>query len=211
MSRKEMKKRRQQKIQEIEQTAAEVFSEKGYNGATTNEIAERAGISKRSMYYYAGDKDNLYKSVIKNLTDVSMKLVEYKAAANHQAAHQKMDQYIWNIAQVSGLKNLHSIALRELLFSGEQISADILLTVRHGLKIVQEIIVEGNRNREYSEDVNPLVLGIMILSFFVYWNLIVPHLHKAGFFSESIEAIGEPISMDLVQEVQKIVAKALST
>lgn len=71
MARESMKKKRADKSNHIIEIATEVFSEKGYHGALTDEIAERAGISKRSMYYYIGDKDMLYEAVMKNLLDVS--------------------------------------------------------------------------------------------------------------------------------------------
>ena len=69
MARQLIKQKRSEKCEHILEIATEVFSEKGYSGALTDEIAERAGISKRSMYYYIGDKDMLYEAVIKNLLE----------------------------------------------------------------------------------------------------------------------------------------------
>ncbi len=48
-----------QMVEAIEQAAAEVFAELGYAGATTNKIAERAGVSVGSLYQYFPDKDSL--------------------------------------------------------------------------------------------------------------------------------------------------------
>ena len=50
MSRPTMKKKRQEKIQHIVDVATEVFAEKGYHGGLTDDIADRAEISKRSMF-----------------------------------------------------------------------------------------------------------------------------------------------------------------
>jgi TetR/AcrR family transcriptional regulator len=44
--------------------AVAVFAEKGLTGATTAEIAERAGIPKANLHYYYGTKQALYEAVL---------------------------------------------------------------------------------------------------------------------------------------------------
>jgi hypothetical protein len=71
VSRKDIKLRRKEKINHILATATKVFAEKGYAGASTNEIADMAGISKRTMYYYIGDKDTqLFQGSTINFTTI---------------------------------------------------------------------------------------------------------------------------------------------
>lgn len=43
--------------------ATREFAGKGYSGAGVNEIARRAGINKRMLYHYFGDKEGLYLAV----------------------------------------------------------------------------------------------------------------------------------------------------
>ena len=45
--------------------AEAVFAERGYAGATTREIAERAGIGKRMLFYYL-TKDAVYRAVLEH-------------------------------------------------------------------------------------------------------------------------------------------------
>jgi AcrR family transcriptional regulator len=49
--------RSQQRVDLILDVAAEIFAEVGYESATTNAIAERAGVSIGSLYRYFPDKD----------------------------------------------------------------------------------------------------------------------------------------------------------
>jgi len=44
--------------------AESVFAEAGFNGATTAEIARRAGIPKANLHYYFKTKDDLYQQVL---------------------------------------------------------------------------------------------------------------------------------------------------
>ena len=45
--------------------ALRVFTEKGFAGASTREIVEASGVTKPTLYYYFGSKDNLYRSLLK--------------------------------------------------------------------------------------------------------------------------------------------------
>jgi AcrR family transcriptional regulator len=51
-------------VEVILQAAAEVFEKLGYAGATTNKIAERAGVSVGSLYQYFADKDDLLRVLL---------------------------------------------------------------------------------------------------------------------------------------------------
>ena len=50
--------------EKIMMTAYEVFVEKGFAGARTQEIADRAGVNKAMLHYYFGNKENLYAETI---------------------------------------------------------------------------------------------------------------------------------------------------
>lgn len=53
-------------IQSILVAATAEFAEKGLGGARVDSIAERAGINKRMLYHYFGDKDGLFLAVLEN-------------------------------------------------------------------------------------------------------------------------------------------------
>ena len=75
-----MKERNPEKSKLAILTAAEdEFAQKGLFGARVDEIAKSANINKRMLYAYFGDKETLYKEVLKNvylkMEDVESKLV----------------------------------------------------------------------------------------------------------------------------------------
>lgn len=47
--------------------AEEVFAAHGYAGSTTREIAERANIGKRMLFYYYPTKDAVYRAVLERI------------------------------------------------------------------------------------------------------------------------------------------------
>lgn len=50
--------------------AQEVFATYGYQGATIDEVAERAGISKPNLHYYFKRKRDLYLAVLRRTLDI---------------------------------------------------------------------------------------------------------------------------------------------
>ncbi len=202
MSRKDVKNRRQEKMRHILKTATEVFAEKGYAGASTNEIAEVAGISKRSMYYYMGDKDTLYASVIQELLNEAYKLIDINITEK-LAPEEKLRHFIRTIAQIGSDRKLHSIVLRELLSGGEFLPNYVVEGLDKLFATFTGILEEG-REKSGFRDVNPFVACMMLFSFFVQWNLIIPYMSKVDLRTEDIAALGTGVSDQLIDEVHKM-------
>src|SRR5205085_192912 len=49
---------------QIVEIAAELFSQKGFRGTTTKEIAERAGVSEAIIFRHFATKDDLYAAIL---------------------------------------------------------------------------------------------------------------------------------------------------
>src|SRR5579872_5228716 len=47
--------------------AITIFREKGFDGASIAEIAARAGLPKANVYYYFGNKETIYQTIIGDL------------------------------------------------------------------------------------------------------------------------------------------------
>lgn len=58
-----------QVMAQIHEAAIEVFAREGPVGATTQAIADRAGLSKAQLHYYIDTKDALYRQVLQDILD----------------------------------------------------------------------------------------------------------------------------------------------
>ena len=56
-------------LAEINLAAIEVFAREGPSGASTQAIAERAGLSKQQLHYYIDSKEALYRQILQDVVD----------------------------------------------------------------------------------------------------------------------------------------------
>jgi AcrR family transcriptional regulator len=59
-----------QKLREICRVAARVFYEKGYDGASMQDIAKAVGLTKAGLYHHVGSKDRLLYEIMNYGMDI---------------------------------------------------------------------------------------------------------------------------------------------
>ena len=67
--------RAQDRPREICAAALDVFAEKGFAAARLDEIAQRAGVSKGTLYLYFKDKADLFRAVVRDTVAPNIDLV----------------------------------------------------------------------------------------------------------------------------------------
>jgi len=76
------------KLQLITEAAAEVFSERGIHAATLDQIGEKVGLSKASLYYYVKSKEQLVAEVLRSVLDAIDARTEEKTDPSASALEQ---------------------------------------------------------------------------------------------------------------------------
>ena len=62
-----VQRKRGRRVQEILRAAAELFGERGYDGVSLEDVAQRLDVTKGSLYYYFASKDELVTAAIETL------------------------------------------------------------------------------------------------------------------------------------------------
>src|SRR5208283_3717505 len=65
----ELERNSDRRHREIREAAIGIFLDNGYEGATMEEIAVRAGVSKQTVYKHFTDKQNLFADIVLSTTD----------------------------------------------------------------------------------------------------------------------------------------------
>ncbi|MFH2009682.1 MAG: TetR/AcrR family transcriptional regulator [bacterium] len=90
--------------------ALEAFAIHGFDGASYNQIIERAGISKGAMYYYFDDKEDLYATVVRHeLEDILAEFHDFPTASSPEEFWEVLDQFM---AQALQFFNEHPLKVR---------------------------------------------------------------------------------------------------
>ena len=126
--------------------AQEVFAEHGFRGATVNEIAARARMSKPNVLYYFKNKKMLYRTVLDRTLQIWLEpLAELDAANDPQI---EIRRYIARKFEASRLNPNASRVFASEMLQGAPILADYLsgelrALVRRKSRVIKRWIAEG--------------------------------------------------------------------
>jgi TetR/AcrR family transcriptional regulator len=147
---------RKQDIREANQVlildaAERVFADFGFRGATTEQIAQEAGLPKANIHYYFKTKSNIYREVLKNILKDWMKAASTFEACNDPAEALRI--YITAKMQFSRKRPFGSrVWAREIMSGAPVIEQFLGTTLKAWVKQRVAII------RDWSEagEINPV-------------------------------------------------------
>jgi len=96
-----VQRKRGRRIQEILTAAAELFGERGYDGVSLEDVAERLDVAKSSLYYYFSSKDELVTAAIESLGDEWTSRLEDLLARTEGTPAQRLHALIHEHATIA--------------------------------------------------------------------------------------------------------------
>jgi len=105
-----MEKERDRRSREIKDAALRLFSTKGYEGTTIEDIADDLGYAKASLYYYFAGKEAIVKTLIMDAMDAaSRRMDELFARTSHPVENLKdlIGYYVDDHADQMGFFNIY--------------------------------------------------------------------------------------------------------
>jgi AcrR family transcriptional regulator len=82
-----------ERVLAIREAAVRVFRAKGFRVASLNDVAEEVGMSRASLYYYVGSKEELFRDVVSEAVVSNIEAAE-KVAAQDLPAYSKLARLI---------------------------------------------------------------------------------------------------------------------
>ena len=209
MNRKTSKQKRNETSRRILDTATEIFSESGFEGARVDEIAKRAGVNKASIYYHIGDKEALYARVIHDLFGNAAKQViqNIKTGLSPQ---DKLKNYIRTLA---GIVDRHpeiaAIMLREQASGGKNLPELIAQDIAGFVGIITEILDEGARQGIFIKT-KPFIVHLMIIGAIVLFKMSTPIRSKYSALSSTFKENNDHDVKGAAAEVERLVLNAVN-
>jgi len=188
--------------------ARKVFAEKGYSGAHVDEIAERAGVNKATLYYQIGDKDTLYANVIHQVIGHAAQGIAH-AVAKVDHPEEKLKVYINCIAaNVDKNPELPSIMMREIAADGAHLPRVVVEDIVAVLIILVGILDEGRKKGIFVEVV-PFLIHMMIVGTILFYKKALPIKDRQSWLPAAIKARDKKLKGSLGEEVANLVLKAI--
>ena len=159
--------RGEQRVRDILRVGREVFAEKGYERATTTEIAQRLGISEATVFTYFHGKRELCVRVITDWYDEIIATIE-QGLQREQPARAQLDWFVrthLRLFLVQGT-GLCALVLSEGRSKGQDFSDTLLPLQRRYTAPLMDLLARGQASGEFRGDLplrllRPLVLGPM--------------------------------------------------
>lgn len=150
--------------QTILQAAEDEFSEHGLGGARMEQIALRAGVNKRLLYYYFGDKEALFLAVLEQTyadirrAEAALRLEDLEApTAVRRLVEFTWDYYLANPQFLTLLNN-------ENLYRAEHLKRSKRVREMNSplVQMLGDVIARGQRSGVFRGGVDPVQLYVTI-------------------------------------------------
>jgi AcrR family transcriptional regulator len=146
---------------EIVSAAARVFREKGYQAATLNDIAERLGTDRASLYYYVADKEELFHETIKDVLDANLEKAE-QIYFGDLAPVEKLTALVNTVLSSYEENYPHMFVyiqedMAQVVTSQSSWAAEMVKKTRRMERIFQSVIEDAIDAGEFRDDLSPRV------------------------------------------------------
>ncbi len=169
--------------------AEELFAEHGFEAASINTIAERAGVSKANIFHHFSSKRELYLTVLHNACHKGSErlhnLETHTGTFNERFAAYAVDM----LDDMLDHERLHRLMLRELLTENDGRLAKELAERVVGDKFARLVaVLRGGQGRgELRADFDPAMAAIALIGanlFFLQSRNVFKHLPDVGFAAD---------------------------
>src|SRR5258707_8105952 len=120
------RKPREERWSELIEVATDVFYAKGYDAASLQDIADRLGMLKGSLYYYIQSKEDLLYDVIKAVHEEGLANIESLAAGEGDALERLRNVIIGHIEHECRNLTKTAVFLHELQALSPERQAEII-------------------------------------------------------------------------------------
>lgn len=146
----------------ILESAAVVFAEKGYDGARVDELARAAGVNKATLYYQIGDKEALYHAVLERVFSHTAAEVE-AAVRGADGCEEQVRRFVTVFAENTGhMRYMSPILLREIAGGGKNLPDSVIALMGRIFNALTQALERGIAQGAFRE-VNSFMVHMLIV------------------------------------------------
>lgn len=134
----------------IFETSLKLFSEKGYDATSVEEITATVGVAKGTLYYHFKSKEEIFNFLIEEGIKLLINSIEIKISKCDNVLDKIKAVSLIQLKAVSKYENLLTIVLSQT-WGNEKINVFCRNKVLEYIEVVQNIVQEGVENGDLVE------------------------------------------------------------
>lgn len=188
---------------------SELFGERGFDGASVDLIARKAGVNKALINYHFGGKRRLYLAILTSTFDELLAQLGPLTGATARSAPALLGQFVTIFADVAMHRrpNFPAMLLREVLSGGRLLDRDVLPRVLGVFAVVREIVERGVSEGTF-RPVDPALTHLSLIGSLVFFFATAPFRHRAG--AAGRLPFAAPGAAEYVRHVQELMTRGLA-
>ncbi|MFE7579481.1 TetR/AcrR family transcriptional regulator [Streptomyces sp. NPDC057521] len=159
--------RRRATRQRLYEAAVTLIAEKGFSATTVDEIADRAGVAKGTVYYNFKSKTELFEELLRHgvgLLTSSLRAAAEETGARGGSRVEALDAMIRaGLVFIDRYPAFTQLYVAELWRTNRAWQSTLLVVRREAVAVVEGVIAEGVANGELSEEIDvPLTAAALV-------------------------------------------------
>ncbi len=147
------------------ETAEILFAEKGFNGTSVRDIAEKAHVNLAMISYYFGSKDKLLESLFDYRGEHLKLKLESMLDDKTLNSLEKMDLLIDHyIEKIMNQQCFSRIMVREQVVNHTGITAELIIQMKkRNQELISKLIHQGQKKGEFKRNIDiPLMMATLV-------------------------------------------------
>ncbi|MEU2393694.1 TetR/AcrR family transcriptional regulator [Streptomyces sp. NPDC007369] len=159
--------RRQATRQKLYEAAVTLIAEQGFSATTVDEIAERAGVAKGTVYYNFASKNELFEELLRHgvgLLTASLRAAAEETEANGGSRVEALDAMIRaGLVFIDRYPAFTQLYVAELWRTNRTWQSTLMVVRREAVAVVETVLREGVERGELSAEIDvPLTAAALV-------------------------------------------------
>jgi AcrR family transcriptional regulator len=151
------------KSEHILNVAEELFAEKGFDGTSVRDIAQRAGVNLAMISYYFGSKEKLLESLIEVRAGYAYGILDELNKDETLSPWDKVDRLVdFYVERIVHNMRFHVIMWQESSARSEEIKGRTIAIKLRNLEQIMKIIADGQQKKVFRQVDIPMTVGTIM-------------------------------------------------
>lgn len=185
-----------------------LFAERGFDGATVEQIARLARVNKALISYYFGGKGGLYSAIVRATLGKAAERIQ-PLREDPRPAPERLRVLVQTLGEVMAAHpGLPPMLLREVLSGARHLQAELLPVILTIFGTVAGVIADGVKTGDF-RPVNPLFAHLSVVGSLIFFFATEPLRSRLA--AEGLLPLAAPLDAGAYTEhVKELMARGLA-